>query len=81
VFGKFPKTFSDSRCCGGAHPDQDSFLLVPTKKSVRSFIRVASAGREGAGPGTGFYCVALPRHCEGGYGKVRYQIEEEAFRR
>jgi hypothetical protein len=31
VFGKFPKTFSDSRCCGDAHPDQDSFLLVPAK--------------------------------------------------
>ena len=31
MFGKFPKTFSDSRCCGDAHPDQDPFPLVPAK--------------------------------------------------
>ena len=46
----------------------------------KGFVRVASAGHKGAGPGTGFYCVALPRHCEGGHGKKHCQIEEEAFR-
>ena len=80
MFGKFPKTFSDSRCCGGAHPDQDSFLvsLLKSPYAASSALQALDARVPDQEPD--FIVLPCPATARGGYGKVRYQIEEEAFR-
>jgi hypothetical protein len=52
-------------------------VLGALRRFGKGFVCVAAAGHKDAGPQSGLCCIVLPSHCEGGYRKKCYQIEEE----